>query len=77
MLSENRLELQTFPRQTLKKKVYVDKFAEWLRELYKADLKRYENVIDNLVGEKILNKGKLASTILNIKRSKPLAKKKK
>ena len=66
-----------FPQTNPEEKVYIDKFAEWLRELYKADLKRYENVIDNLVGEKILNKGKLASTILNIKRSKPLAKKKK
>ncbi len=63
--------IRKFPDRDPLEKVYIREFAEWLKELYKKDLKTYENVIDELVSEKILTKGKLASTVLGIMKTIP------
>ena len=50
----------------------VGEFKEWLRELYKKDIKRYEDIIDFMTDDdKPLTKGRLAVTVFNIMKAEP------
>ncbi|MCE5202131.1 MAG: FAD-dependent oxidoreductase [Synergistaceae bacterium] len=68
--------IRDFPKRDMQEPVRVDEFSEWLKELYKKDLKRYEDVIDELTGTKVLTKGKLASTVFSIMKVSPAVNKK-
>jgi hypothetical protein len=68
--------IKKFPERPLEEKVYVCELADWLKELYKKKLKTYEDVIDELAGDKILTKGRLASVVFGILKAEPEKQKK-
>lgn len=64
--------IKKFPERSLDEPVYAAEFADWLRELYKNDLKTYGEIIDEIVGDKTLTKGKLASVVFSIMKASPI-----
>ena len=65
------MNIAELPETNAEYNVSVDTFAEWLRAVFKEDLKKYESVLENFVGEKPMTRGKLASAIMEIKRVTP------
>ena len=66
------LHIKKFPQRELTAPVTVGEFKEWLRELYKKDIKRYEDIIDFMTDDdKPLTKGRLAVTVFNIMKAEP------
>lgn len=69
--------IKIFPNADLQGSVTINELADWINELHIKELKVYAHVLDELVGEKILTKGKLADTILKIMTAGPSVNKKK
>lgn len=66
------LHTKKFPERDLTAPLTVGEFKTWLRELYKKDIKNYEDIIDYMTDEdKPLTKGRLALTIFNIMKAAP------
>ena len=69
--------IQKFPKRDLQALVTINEFSAWLEDLFKKDIKTYRGVTDGLAGDKVLTKGKLASTVLALLKAAPETKVKK
>lgn len=67
--------IKKFPEREDLAPVSVNEFNSWVRELYKKDLKRYENAVSDTALDKPLTKGLLAKTVLEIMKLAPMPKK--
>lgn len=69
--------IQKFPERDLQELVTINEFSVWLEDLFKKDIKTYRGVTDGLTSDKVLTKGKLASTVLALLKVTPKIKDKK
>lgn len=65
------MKTEKFPDRDLQALVTMNEFSVWLKELFKKDIKTYRGVTDDLAGDRVLRKGKLASTVLALLNAVP------
>lgn len=63
--------IEKFPDRDLQALVTMNEFSVWLEELFKKDIKTYRGITDGLAGDKVLKKGKLASTVMALLKAAP------
>jgi len=63
--------IEKFPRKELQGAVTQEDLSVWIGELFEKDIARYRGIIDGLVGDKPLTKGKLAATVLALMKAAP------
>jgi len=63
--------IEKFPRKELQGAVTQEDLSVWIGELFEKDIARYRRIIDGLVGDKPLTKGKLAATVLALMKAAP------